>query len=323
MVDVRCDAMRLGAAVLCRSLYGAGCKSFIVSDLDEAMVLRASLPVDTEIIILQGSAPGEELVSARNRLTPTLNSLEQLRDWWQAARTSRCDLPAVLQFDAGKSGHGFPTQDWEALAASLKYIDDIQVRSLILIQEQVLDDREHLDAEECLTSLFPYARFVRQISDEATGERRQSDDTGFLRIAQLVDVTAQTPHLSAVVRVEAVVIQIGYTPSSSAVDHSIARLGGRRLATLAGGYGDGLLQMIAGRAGVHFQSTWLPFTGSLGLGHAVIDVSELADTAIERGSVVEVVGQHQSLRDLADIANTTPEEMLLGLGDRFQRIYKI
>jgi alanine racemase len=52
-----------------------------------------------------------------------------------------------------------------------------------------------------------------------------------------------------------------------------------------------------------------------------VDISALPEGRLKLGSVVEVLGPHQTIDDLARDAGTIPYEILTGLGDRFERRY--
>jgi alanine racemase len=52
-----------------------------------------------------------------------------------------------------------------------------------------------------------------------------------------------------------------------------------------------------------------------------IDISSLAEDALGLGSLVELIGQHQTLEDIARDAGTISYEILTGLGQRYHRQY--
>lgn len=53
-----------------------------------------------------------------------------------------------------------------------------------------------------------------------------------------------------------------------------------------------------------------------------INISDLPKEAVSSGSMVEVIGPHQTIEDLADAAGTIGYELRTNLGDRYQRLYR-
>jgi alanine racemase len=53
----------------------------------------------------------------------------------------------------------------------------------------------------------------------------------------------------------------------------------------------------------------------------VVDISELSETAIAPGEMVDLIGPHQTIDDFAAAAGTIGYEVLTGLGQRLQRVY--
>jgi alanine racemase len=77
---VKADAYGLGAIEVSRALEKAGCHTFFVATLEEAIALRAALP-DVRILVFHGVLAGEEFAFAAHRLIPVLNSIAQIERW--------------------------------------------------------------------------------------------------------------------------------------------------------------------------------------------------------------------------------------------------
>ena len=54
----------------------------------------------------------------------------------------------------------------------------------------------------------------------------------------------------------------------------------------------------------------------------IIDISALPEGVLKLGSLVEVLGPHQTLEDVARDAGTISYEILTGLGQRYHRQYR-
>src|SRR5579863_8749760 len=109
--DVRCaavvkaDAYGLGAAPVAKALAAAGCKTFFVATLEEALALRSAIKTG-EIAVLNGLDPGSAREFLRARLIPVLNDLGQIEAWRDASLRERTKPPAILHLDTGMNRLG-------------------------------------------------------------------------------------------------------------------------------------------------------------------------------------------------------------------------
>ena len=54
----------------------------------------------------------------------------------------------------------------------------------------------------------------------------------------------------------------------------------------------------------------------------ILDISALPEGALKAGDLVELIGRHQTVDDVAGHAGTIGYEILTSLGHRFHRIYR-
>jgi alanine racemase len=94
-----------------------------------------------------------------------------------------------------------------------------------------------------------------------------------------------------------------------------------RLATLAAGYADGLPRCLGERGAVYFGDVRLPIVGRVSMDSMTVDVSALPEGMLSLGNLVEVIGPHQSIEDVAADAGTIAYEILTSLGWRYHRQY--
>ncbi|MEZ5876060.1 MAG: alanine racemase [Hyphomicrobiales bacterium] len=77
---VKADAYGLGMVQAAAALWRAGCKTFFVATLAEAMALRRLLP-EAIIYDLNGLMPGTAETFRDFNLRPVLNSADEIREW--------------------------------------------------------------------------------------------------------------------------------------------------------------------------------------------------------------------------------------------------
>ena len=126
---VKADGYGLGATHVAAALAGAGCRTFFVAHLGEALAIRSSAP-DATIAVLNGAAPGAEREFAEHRILPVLNSLTAV-EAWAALGTKDGPRPAILHVDTGMSRLGLSDDELDRLAADPSLLDGIAARWLM------------------------------------------------------------------------------------------------------------------------------------------------------------------------------------------------
>ena len=110
---VKADAYGLGAIAVSVALEKAGCHSFFVATLDEAIALREALP-DVRILVFHGVQAGEEFAFAAHRLIPVLNSTAQIERWKPVA-AEHVHAVSALHIDTAMARMGLETDEFAAL----------------------------------------------------------------------------------------------------------------------------------------------------------------------------------------------------------------
>ena len=153
---VKADAYGLGASKVALALWEAGCRSFFVAHLCEAVHLRAALDFSASIYILNGIPDGAEEDCAVVGAIPVLNSVEQVLAWSKAAKALGRRLPAGLQTDSGMSLLGLSIEDIKFVASQPTMLGNVDVR-LLLSHLACADLRGHGKNRAQLTS-FEWAK---------------------------------------------------------------------------------------------------------------------------------------------------------------------
>lgn len=130
--------------------------------------------------------------------------------------------------------------------------------------------------------------------------------------------------MEAVVRLDVAVVQTRTVPAGAKVGYSGTHIADSetRLATIAAGYADGLPRSLSGRGAVYYRGTRLPIVGRVSMDSITVNITALPEGTLRLGSLVEVLGLHQTLEDVARDAGTISYEILTSLGDRYHRQYR-
>src|ERR1700761_5082170 len=97
---IKADAYGCGAAAVARALARAGCKTFFVATLDEAGVVRATVP-SAAIYVLDGFFQNCGDAYARIDARPVIGDLNELAEWDVFCRRSGWNGGAAIHIDTG------------------------------------------------------------------------------------------------------------------------------------------------------------------------------------------------------------------------------
>jgi len=324
---VKADAYGLGAAPLVGPLYQAGCRDFFVVTLGEAETLRPLLPADATIHVLNGLMPGTAAAFAGNNILPVLNSLSQCRAWAGAKRGS---LPSVIQVDTGMSRLGLDVAEQQALAAEPGLLAMTGAR-LIMSHLACADESdkpasgEQLAAFRAARDRLPgLAASLAASSGIFLGPDYHFDLCRPGASLYGIETSPLAVGIRPVVSLRVRVAQLREIAAGAAVGYGYSFRASRttRLATLATGYADGWWRRLSNGAGAaFFGDVRLPSIGRVSMDSFSVDVSALPEGALAEGDLVELIGPHQSVDDLARTAGTIGYEVLTSLGRRYTRVY--
>ncbi|MBX5101525.1 alanine racemase [Rhizobium lentis] len=328
---VKADAYGLGAERVAKALYGQGCRHFFVAQFVEAARLRPVLARDAQVFVLNGLQPGNEIACSEMDIVPVLNSLAQWQQWSAAARALKRCLPAVLQFDTGMSRLGFPPEERAELATALRNGTNIEVL-FIMSHLASADETEGQQNSDQLAEMSC-------IADEFPGFDMSFANSGGVFLGKAYHGVLARPGIALyggapsagranpmepVVSLDVAVVQTRTVSPGTKIGYGGAHVAQRemRLATIGAGYADGLPRCLSDRGAVYYEGTRLPIVGRVSMDSITVDISALPEGALTLGSLVEVLGPHQTLEDIARDADTISYEILTGLGDRYHRQYR-
>jgi alanine racemase len=90
-----------------------------------------------------------------------------------------------------------------------------------------------------------------------------------------------------------------------------------RIATVSGGYADGLIRAMGSHATLYAGEVPCPVVGRVSMDLITADVTDLGGDP----SHLQLLGRHQSVDTVADAAGTIGYEILTQLGLRYERVF--
>lgn len=322
---VKADAYGIGMGPVAAALHHEGCRHFFVGHLAEGAALRGVLP-EASIYVLNGIPPGAERQAAAAGLIPALNSPDQVDAWRAAARSLGRRLPGALQFDTGMTRLGLSPAAAESMAQDAAALAGIDLR--LVLSHLACADEPHHPANAAQTALFArlaalFPGVRRSLANSSgiflgTGYRSDVARAGAALYGINPTPGFENP-MRPVVRIEAKVIQTTECAAGTGIGygHDFHADRPMRLATISLGYADGWPRRARGAA--FHRGVRLPFVGRVSMDSIVLDASALSAGALGTGDLVEVIGDSQTVDDVAGLSGTIGYEILTGLGNRFHR----
>lgn len=311
---VKADGYGLGIARVARALARAGVRRFFVAVAEEGATLRQTLGPGPEINVMSGHMPGDTDMIGDLDLTPMINSYDQLLRHLES-------LPGAqfgIQLDTGMNRLGMEAAEWSAL----RDIAVAQNPTLIMSHLACSDEPDHpmnrqqLDQFHAMTDGLQIPRSLA-----ATGGILLGEDYHFDITRPGIGLYGGRPFEAAapVVRLDLPVIQTRDLESGETVGYGNTWTAQEptRVATVSGGYADGIHRILTNRGQFHFGATPCPILGRVSMDLIGIDVTHLGTDPAE----LTLIGEHQPIDDVADTARTIGYEILTSLGARYDRRY--
>jgi len=311
---VKADGYGLGAARVARALARAGARRFFVAVAEEGAALREALGPGPEINVMSGHMSGDTDMIGDLTLTPLINNVDQLLRHVEALPGS----PFGVQLDTGMNRLGMEPAEWTAI----RDIALAQNPTLVMSHLACADEPGHEMNRAQL------AQFLEMT--EGVDAPRSLAATGGILLGREYHFDLTRPGIglyggqpfdlaSPVIRLDLPVIQVRELEPGETVGYgnTWSAPGPTRVATVSGGYADGLKRYLSSRSNLFHGDIPCPILGRVSMDLISIDVTHLDDTP----ATLEIIGPHQKVDELASDAHTIGYEILTSLGARYARRY--
>lgn len=313
---VKADGYGLGAKEVGKALVTAGARKFFVAVAEEGLALRRALGPDVEINVFSGHMAGDTELLRQAALVPMLSSAEQIALHFKALPGH----PFGVQLDSGMNRLGLEPVDWQGLSPEVL----AHSPRLIMSHLACADEPEHpMNAAQraCFLSMTEGLTVPRSLA--ATGGLLLGEEYHFDLCRPGVGLYGGLPFARSepVVTLDLPVVQLRDVQAGETVGYANSWQARRlsRIATVSGGYADGLLRALgSGKVKLWSQGQPCPVVGRISMDLITVDVTDLPDVP----DSLQILGAGQSVDDLAGHAGTIGYEILTSLGARYQRRYR-
>jgi len=325
---VKADAYGLGMVPVSQALAKAGCHTFFVATLEEALDLRKALP-NVRILVFHGVQAGEEFAFATHKIIPVLNSREQLARWKPIAK-DHVHAVSALHIDTAMGRLGLQPEDFDTLDAS--WLTDCRV-SLIMSHLACAPDRHHpLNALQlaALTKASAKAAGI-PVSFANSGGIFLSRDFHFNLARPGCSLYGIAPEDNAVnpmhqvAHWQAPILQIRATTHEQSVGYGATCIvpKGTKVATVASGYADGYHRILTNKSCAYLGAHKMPLLGRVTMDMVCFDATQVPESELKDGALVSLLGNREGITvdALADHASTIGYEIFTRIGTRVKRVY--
>ncbi len=327
---VKADAYGLGADQVVRALYHAGCRTFFVAHLEEALQIDGQYP-DIKIYVLNGLLTGEaEEFAAHETIFPVLNNLQDVSVWQNFAARQQKKLPAALHIDTGMNRLGLGTREYETLLSEKEQIlQGIDIK-FIMSHFSSADEKNHPEtprqAARFAEIMSHFPRVPASLSNSAGIFVSPDYHYDLVRPGMALYGLNPTPHtdnpMQPVVSLQTRILNIQTIKAGESVGYGAAYRAEKEetLATVNLGYADGFLRCLSNKGHLYWQGQACPIRGRVSMDLVTVSIDHLGEKP-QAGDMMEVIGLSQSADDLAAAAGTIGYEILTSLGNRYRREY--
>ena len=316
--SIKANAYGVGIEFAAPVLWDAGCRTYFVAYLEEALALRSLLP-DAVIYAFHGCAPDEFSVARDKRIRPVINASDE------ATAHGIASLSPALHIDTGMRRLGIPQYEFETLSGLMEQCQP----SLLMSHLTSADESNPCRSQHQLT-LFESLRVAlgskcppSSLANTAgilLGENYQFD-----LVRPGIGLYGGSPDpmdpkgFRPVVTWQARILELQQVNPGEAVGYGGSFVANHQmqLATVGVGYADGYQRALSGRGEVAIDGEHCPIIGRVSMDLLTIDVSRVS--GLRAGTWVEIMGPTISLDTLATKANTIGYELLTRLGSRMER----
>ncbi len=334
---VKANAYGIGIEQAVPTLGRAGCRTFFVAHVSEAIRARAVAP-DAAIYVLNGLFTGTCPTYAEFDLRPVLGSFEEIEEWAGFCRAQSQKLKAAIHVDTGMNRLGLTVPQGLMLKdlASLKDFETALLMSHFVSAEESDNplNRQQIEAFRAVRATLP--GIPSSLANSSGIFLRDKPHFDLARPGYALYGGNPTPDrdnpMRAVIGLEGRIVQLRWVEA----DHSVGyngrwlALSKRRIATISVGYADGYPrsasargksgdELLAGMALVAGHPC--PFAGNVSMDLITVDVTDVPEAEVQRGDTVTLIGGDLTVDEVGRRAGTIGYEILTNLGARYARTY--
>ncbi len=343
MTVIKADAYGHGMLQVAQALEQCGCKYLGVSNISEAVLLRAA-GLKQKILLFESTMPRDAKDIIDHQLTPTVCAIEMAQALDQYAHEKNIQVPIHVKIDTGMGRLGINQ------AQAVDFVKEIRQHCPNLILEGVYTHFPVADSDRdfTLNQMRHFRDIVYQMENQfitftyvhagnsmGLGDYK-SDLFNLARPGIMLygiypsgDLEDKV-HLKPVMSVKARIIFVQTISKGQGISygHTFKAKEDLTVAILPIGYSNGYLRSLSNKAFVLIGGLRCPVIGRVTMDQIIVDVTAvtLSGRIPKIGDEAIIIGSQKGARITADEvagwADTISYEIICALGSRLPRIYR-
>lgn len=325
---VKADAYGHGAIEIARKAESCGVDGFCVAMLDEAIALRKA-GIKVPILVLGVTQPQHAPLFIEHSISATVDSVDFLREVVTYIETGVLSVHLALNTGMNRLG--------------MNNVSDIQLFDQLMMENDCLQldgvfthiatadgeddnrvEKQYQLFHQLLQGLSKRPRYVH-LANSAMSLWRQQYESDIARVGIAMyglnpsDYVLPLPvALQPVLALETEIVHVHLLKQGEAVSYGAKYIAKKDewIATLPIGYADGWRRDL-GKQGVYINGEKCDIVGVVCMDQMMIRLPKQYPV----GTVVELIGPHQTATDLAVSIGTIGYEILCGISERVTRVY--
>jgi|TARA_B000000557_G_scaffold33357_1_gene24352 alanine racemase len=286
-----------------------------VATAEEGILLNKILPKNRKIYILNGYDKNYKKAFIDFSLIPVLNSPSNLTSFIENNKSNS----ACIQIDIGMRRLGFRTDElfqYKEIINKLN-LDLILGHLTTAIKPKNIANEKQLNKFKKAIINFPTVRKSLAASHGIFINNNYHFDITRPGVALFGGIKDR--NILNVVNIELPVLQTHFLNVDEGIGYGLTYFSKekKRVATLAGGYADGLTRNFSNIGFLYHKKIPCPILGRISMDLVTVDITHLK----EEPKKLTFIGTEQTINDLSDIANTISHEILINLGNRYSKKY--
>ena len=310
-----------GDVAIAKACLESGADMLAVSSLDEALSIRHA-GIDAELLILGYVDPIHLGICVAENISVTAVSLH----WVKMAVQQECaGLKVHLKVDTGMNRIGFQKLDEIEQGLALLKKKGVQVTGIFThfacsdVSDNCMTDRQKARFEEVLSHLDESFEWIHCCNSDATVHYSESLSNAVRCGLAMFGVTSYRTSLKPVMSLYTKIIHVKKVPAGQTVGYGATYTTEKDeiIATVPIGYADGWVRRHQGRK-AYVNGEEAEFVGRICMDQAMLRLKHWE----EEGTVVELIGEHITLTQVAEELDTIPYEVMTLLSDRLTKVYR-
>lgn len=300
---------------------------------DEGVALR-KLGIKTPILVMNAEPYSYENIIEYG-LEPAIFSQKSLEEFIKTLiNLGKENYPVHLKVDTGMHRLGLDPEDISRVIETLKSQPEVRVKGVyshLADADNFEDDSYSYRQFEVFESVV--SRLKAQLSYDFIAHILNTE--GILKFPDYqhdmvrmgiglygyVSNLEMSKYLQPAVFWKTIISQIRELPEGERISYNGRFTTKRhsRIATIPVGYADGIKRSYSRSGGtVSVNGQKCPVIGTICMDMCMVDVT---DISCEEGDIVEIIGNHQPINEVAELMDTIPYEVLTSISKRVHRVY--